>query len=114
MMEFLEAAKNGFYAFTHIELWGYQIDTPLHLAVAFGLVLLFARFVSLRRSVNLTLGLIVLKEVVDFFATPQIYIHRPVHLDPLYDLISGGVGVIVAYLMVKWFERRGTQPAVGD
>jgi hypothetical protein len=97
-----------------MELWGYQIDTPLHLAVAFFLVLLGARVTTMGRSVQLTLGLIVLKEVVDFFATPRVHVHRTLHLDPLYDLVSGGLGVLAAYTLVRWRRARKAGAAQGD
>jgi hypothetical protein len=114
LMDFLRAAKNRFYDLTHLELWGYEIDTPLHLAVAFGLVFLFARVFSLRLSVLTTIGLILLKEVVDYFATPRRYFTQHFQRDPLIDLAAGVEGVLVALMIIKWWKRWGPHSAAGD
>ncbi len=58
MMQFIRAAKGAMYAISSIEFGGYQIDTALHLVMAFCPVVLLSRFVSLKKSANATLGLI--------------------------------------------------------
>ena len=105
-MRFIRVAKNGMYAISNIHIGGYQIDTGLHLLVGFCLVVLLSRFVSLKKSVNATLGLILFKELFDLFAKPHMYRMKPLHMDLAYDVTSGILGVLVAYWLLKRRERR--------
>jgi len=105
-MRFIRVAKNGMYAISNIHIGGYQIDTGLHLVVGFCLVVILSRFVSLKRSVSATLGLILFKELFDLFAKPPWYRMRPLHMDLIYDVTSGLLGVFLAYAFLKWWERR--------
>ena len=97
------------YAISNIHVGGYQIDTGLHLVVGFCLVVLLSQFVSLKKSVSATLGLILLKELVDLFAKPRMYRMAPLHMDLVYDVISGILGVCLAYGLLKWWERRSVE-----
>ena len=109
MIELIKAAKNGMYAISSVEVGGYQIDTGLHLLVGFGLVVLLSRFVSLKKSVSATLGLILFKELFDLFAKPHRYRMRPLEMDLLYDVTSGLLGVFLAYWVLKRWERRDAE-----
>jgi len=106
MMGFIRAAKNGMYAISNIHIGGYQIDTGLHLVVGFCLVVLLSRFVSLKKSVHATLGLILFKELFDLFAKPPMYRMRPLHMDLAYDVASGILGVFLAYWLLQRWQRR--------
>jgi hypothetical protein len=109
MIELIKAVKHGMYAISNVKVGGYQIDTGLHLLVGFGLVVLLSRFVSLKKSVSATLGLILFKELFDLFGKPHRYRMRPLEMDLLYDVTSGLLGVLLAYWILKRWERRDAE-----
>lgn len=110
-MRFIRAAKNAMYAISSTRVAGYQIDTGLHLVMAFCLTVLLSRFVSLKKSASVTLGLILFKELFDLFAKRHMHRLRPPHMDMLYDVASGILGVLVAYWLMKRWERRSAESA---
>jgi hypothetical protein len=101
MMKLIRTAKHGMYAISSMQIGGYQIDTGLHLVVGFCLVVLLSRFVSMKNSLKVTVGLILFKELFDLFARPHVWRVRPLHMDLLYDVTSGLLGVFLAYWLLK-------------
>lgn len=107
MFDLLRSFRTGFYAVSSYQLFGFQIDTGLHLIVGFLMFLLFCRFFKVKKSLYISFGLIILKEIVDLFAKSRIEYIRPPHLDALYDILAGVAGVLGA----RWFVGRRARPA---
>ena len=108
MMHFLREFRAGFYAFSSYQIFGYQIDTGLHLVVGFLMLLLLRRYFSMKKSLYISFGLIFLKELVDLFAKSRVEYVRPPHLDAMYDILAGTVGVLGAWWFLRRRERRNS------
>ena len=111
MIDFLRSVKRGFYALSSYQIGGFQIDTALHFIVGCAMILVLHRFFSRKKSLYIAFGLIVLKEVVDVFVKSRADYIRPPHLDLLFDVVSGTLGVLAGLWIIK--RRREKHPRSG-
>jgi hypothetical protein len=108
MLEILRKLRTLLYEISSYEIAGFQIDTALHLVGGFLGLLVLSRFFRLKTSVYIAVALILLKEVFDLFAKSRMEYIRPPHIDIIYDLVAGGVGVFSAWLFIRWRQRSTT------
>jgi hypothetical protein len=111
MIDFLRSVKRGFYAVSSYQIGGFQIDTALHFIIGCVMILVLCRFFSRKKSLSIAFGLIILKEVVDVFAKSRADYIRPPHLDLLFDVAAGTLGVLAGLWILK--RRREKHPLPG-
>jgi hypothetical protein len=87
---------------------GIHVDWFFHLTGALLAVLVAARFLSLRRSLQVAIGLLVSKEIFDVFAKTRLEYIRPPTLDLAVDMSSGGAGILIAYLLLRRRRKAST------
>jgi hypothetical protein len=63
-----------------------------------------SRLMSLRRSLQLTIGLLIFKEIFDVFAKTRLEYIRPPTLDLGLDMIAGGVGIAAGYFLARRWQ----------
>ena len=68
--------------------------------------LVLHRFLGTKRSMYISFGLIVFKELVDVFMKSRLDYIRAPKVDLLYDVIAGTTGVLLAYWIVRRKRRK--------
>ncbi len=114
MIELYRAFRTNLYAVSSYQVFGFQVDTLLHLIVGFLITLFFYRvFKNTRKCVYTVLGLIAFKEIFDLFAKRSIEYIRPPALDAFYDVVFGILGMVAALWLIKRPGRRksGLKPS---
>ncbi len=90
----------GFFGQMNIK--GFPLDWVFHLILAFLLMYLLNRFISIKKSVVIVLFLIIFKEIVDVFGKSRIEYIVPPSIDTPKDIIAGLLGI---YLFCKMPKR---------
>jgi mannose/fructose/N-acetylgalactosamine-specific phosphotransferase system component IIC len=94
------------YSVSSIQVFGFQIDSALHFIVGFAMIFILHRFLSIKKTLYVSFGLIALKEIVDVFAKTRAEYIRPPALDAFYDVVFGVIGVLLAVWMIRRREAR--------
>lgn len=110
MLDLLRAARGFLARFSTMEILGVPIDWFFHLVGAAVIVFAATRFLSLKRSLQSTVALLVAKELFDVFAKTRLEYIRSPTVDLAVDMTAGLAGIGIGYLLAKkypdWANRR--------
>ena len=106
VIDTLRAIRSFAYRVSNTEILGIHIDIVLHFIIAFGLVVLLRTFLSLKKSVYITLALVAMKEFVDVCVKSRAEYIRPPKIDALVDIGFGIMGIALGMWFLKSRENR--------
>jgi hypothetical protein len=106
VIDALRTIKRFVYRTSSVEIFGIHIDVVLHFIVAFGLVVLLAKFLSAKKSVIIALALVALKELADVFLKSRIEYIRPPTIDALVDIGFGILGITLGMCFLNLQQKR--------
>ena len=105
MLDLLRAARDILSRFSTMEFFGLPVDWFFHLVGAAIIVFIATRFLSIKRTIWLTVALLVSKEIFDIFAKTKLDYIRPPTVDLALDLTAGLVGIWIGYLLTKRYPH---------
>jgi hypothetical protein len=112
MLDFLRAVRSFLNRFSEMSILGVHIDWFFHLTGAAVIMFALTRVMSRAWALRLTIGVLVLKELVDVFAKTRLEYIRAPEADLALDLTSGLIGIGLGYLAARrypaWLSRRRT------
>lgn len=106
MLEYARRARAVLSRFSEMYILGVPVDWFFHLAGAMLIFFLASRFLSLKRSLQFTILLLVGKEVFDIFAKTRIEYIRPPTIDLAVDFTAGAFGIALGYILARRYQSR--------
>jgi len=105
MLDLLRSGREILAQFSTMQVFGIPVDWFFHLVGATVIFFFATRFISLKKSLWLTIGLLVGKEVFDVFAKTRLEYIRPPTVDLALDMTAGLAGIGAGYLLAKRYPR---------
>jgi hypothetical protein len=98
LKEFLSRARDDFYYFSSIEIYGFPLDILLHFIGGAIIYYFCIKKYAESKSFLILTGFILFKELVDVFAHSELrYIQNP-KMDTFWDVVASYAGGAVVYL----------------
>ncbi len=109
MLDDARVIKGFFNKFSESTILGFPLDWFFHLFGAALIIYVGSRFLTLKRTVQLTIVLLILKEVFDIFAKTRLEYIRPPTLDLIVDLSAGVLGILAGCWLARRRVRLGSK-----
>jgi hypothetical protein len=106
VLNVLRDIRAGFEFFSRMRVLGIPVDWFFHLVFAAVIVWVTARFLPMRRVIQLAVGLILAKELFDIFAKTRAEYIRPPGADLALDITAGLAGVALGWYLARRFPLR--------
>jgi hypothetical protein len=106
ILEFLRSLRSCIGYLGEMNIRGFPLDWLFHLTIAFFLMFLFTKFISIKMSVWIVCVLIVLKEMVDIFGKSRIDYIVPPEIDLPKDILAGLAGLFLYLRYHKYMIKK--------
>lgn len=91
---------------------GFPLDWIFHLIVAAGLMFIFTRVLSLKKSILIVCIFIFAKELIDIFAKSRAEYIVPPQIDTIKDTLSGLLGLFFYVRFAQFLRRKKVSPDI--